>query len=188
MPAASSNLPEAGGPRHCFCSVLLRMGFTCAFPVTRKAVVSYTAFPPLPACTGGIFLLHFPGSRLHRTLSGILPYEARTFLVCGLSAPAAAIIHPALVPIYITIFMRKCKVILKDLTRNFNDGVTIHGLGAAHSSHSGRNWKFVSQNRPSLLNHVLTECAAKRHLLASGAARADLVQRPSGTITQEQDA
>ena len=26
------------------------------------------------------FLLHFPGSHLHRTLSGILPYEARTFL------------------------------------------------------------------------------------------------------------
>ena len=48
LPAASSDLPEAGGPRHCFCSVLLRMGFTCALPVTRKAVVSYTAFPPLP--------------------------------------------------------------------------------------------------------------------------------------------
>ena len=27
-----------------------------------------------------LFLLHFPGSHLHRTLSGILPYEARTFL------------------------------------------------------------------------------------------------------------
>jgi len=49
LPAASSDLPEAGGPRHCFCSVLLRMGFTCALSVTRKAVVSYTALPPLPA-------------------------------------------------------------------------------------------------------------------------------------------
>ena len=29
---------------------------------------------------GGIFLLHWPWSRLHRTLSGILPCEARTFL------------------------------------------------------------------------------------------------------------
>ena len=29
---------------------------------------------------GGYFLLHFPGSHLHRTLSGILPCEARTFL------------------------------------------------------------------------------------------------------------
>ena len=27
-PAASSDQPEAGGPRHRFCSVLLRMGFT----------------------------------------------------------------------------------------------------------------------------------------------------------------
>ena len=40
---------------------------------------------------GGSFLLHFPWSRLHRTLSGILPCEARTFLICGLSAPADAI-------------------------------------------------------------------------------------------------
>ena len=38
----------------------------------------------LPA--GGCFLLHFPGSRLHRTLSGILPCEARTFLTCSLSS------------------------------------------------------------------------------------------------------
>ena len=37
--------------------------------------------------------------------------------------------------------------------------VTIHGLGAAHSNDSGRYGKFASQNRPSLLNHILTECA-----------------------------
>ena len=74
------------------------MGFTYAPPVTRKAVVSCTALPPLPdsgiARIGGIFLLHFPWSRLHRTLSGILPCEARTFLTCGLSTLAAAIICP----------------------------------------------------------------------------------------------
>ena len=38
------------------------------------------------ASGSGLFLLHWPWSHLHRTLSGILPYEARTFLVCGLSA------------------------------------------------------------------------------------------------------
>ena len=32
------------------------------------------------ASHGGLFLLHWSGSRLHRTLSGILPFEARTFL------------------------------------------------------------------------------------------------------------
>ena len=31
-----------------FYLVLLRMGFTCATAVTSNAVVSYTAFPPLP--------------------------------------------------------------------------------------------------------------------------------------------
>ena len=110
LPAASSDLPEAGGQRHCFCSVLLRMGFTCALPVTRKAVVSYTAFPPLPAGytrTGGLFLLHFPGSRLHRTLSGILPCEARTFLTCGISALAAAIIYPACCSLFIQTHLPK---------------------------------------------------------------------------------
>ena len=39
------------------------------------------------------FLLHWPWSHLHRTLSGILPYEARTFLTCGLSTLAAATIQ-----------------------------------------------------------------------------------------------
>ena len=85
------------------------MGFTCALSVTSEAVVSYTAFPPLPGRRaqkkhsvfssvlrpGGLFLLHWPWSHLHRTLSGILPCEARTFLVCGLSAHAAAITCPA---------------------------------------------------------------------------------------------
>ena len=48
-PAASSDLPESRpGKPVALCLVLLRMGFTCAPSVTRRAVVSYTAFPPLP--------------------------------------------------------------------------------------------------------------------------------------------
>ena len=95
-PAASSDLPEdAAGRRTVFCLVLLRMGFTCARPVARAAVVSYTAFPPLPADAGGLFLLHCPWSRLRRTLSGILPCEARTFLAWPLSVLPAAATYPA---------------------------------------------------------------------------------------------
>ena len=69
-------------------------GVYMAFSVTRETVVSYTAFPPLRryGIRRGLFLLHWPGSHLHRTLSGILPYEARTFLTCSLSAFAAAIV------------------------------------------------------------------------------------------------
>ena len=48
--------------------------------VTRGSVSSYLAFPSLPSKDGGLFLLHFPGSHLRRTLSVILPCEARTFL------------------------------------------------------------------------------------------------------------
>ena len=91
LPAGSSDPPESrpGRPVALF-SVLLRMGFTYAPPVTGRAVVSYTALPPLPGNPGGTFLLHYPWSRLHRTLSGILPCEARTFLTCPLSGAMTA--------------------------------------------------------------------------------------------------
>ena len=60
LPPGSSDPPEnTAGNCIVFYSVLLRMGFTCALVVTNKAVVSYAAFPPLPAepaeyfcCTG----------------------------------------------------------------------------------------------------------------------------------------
>ena len=55
LPAASSNLPKASGPRQRFCSVLLRMGFTYAPSVTREAVVSYTALPPLPGIYRAVY-------------------------------------------------------------------------------------------------------------------------------------
>ena len=110
LPAGFSDLPKnVTGSHIVFCSVLLRMGFTCALSVTRQAVVSYTAFPPLPGEPGGLFLLHWPWSRLHRTLSGTLPREARTFLTCGLSTLAAAIIRQTYVPYHIT-FIFKCKL------------------------------------------------------------------------------
>jgi len=91
LPIASSDQPEAGGPRKLLFG-LASDGVYTAFPVTREAVVSYTAIPPLPWQAMAVsFLLHFPWGHPHRTLSGILPCEARTFLSCGLAAPAAAI-------------------------------------------------------------------------------------------------
>ena len=86
LPAGFSDLPKnVTGSHIVFCSVLLRMGFTCALSVTRQAVVSYTAFPPLHGKPCGLFLLHCPWSRLRQMLSGTLPFEARTFLSCILS-------------------------------------------------------------------------------------------------------
>ncbi len=79
-PAGSIDLPGSRRAASSPCLVFLRMGFTCARPVTGTAVVSYTAISPLPDKSGGIFLLHFPSRFRDRTLSGILPYEARTFL------------------------------------------------------------------------------------------------------------
>ena len=61
-------------------TVLLRIGFT-ANPCYHASGWALTPpFHPYPAEPGGLFLLHFPGSRLRRMLSVILPCEARTFL------------------------------------------------------------------------------------------------------------
>ena len=91
LPTGSSNLP---GTRRAAVSSLFGLAsdgvYICHFCyqkcgelLPRRFTLTYK---------GGYFLLHLPGSRLHRTLSGILPYEARTFLTCGLSALAAAIV------------------------------------------------------------------------------------------------
>ena len=62
-------------------SALLRMGFTWhkALPQCRWALTP--PFHPYRYKIGGLFLLHFPQSRLHRDFSGILSCEARTFLI-----------------------------------------------------------------------------------------------------------
>ena len=83
------------GPLHCFLFGLASSGVymcpDCYQPggelLPRLSILTREV-------SGGLFLLHWSGSRLHRTLSGTLPYEARTFLTCGLSALAAATICP----------------------------------------------------------------------------------------------
>ena len=76
LPTASSDLPESKpGKLITFFLVLLRMGFTCAPVVTNRAVVSYTALPPL-----------LPASR-KRYISVALALE---------SPPPDVIRHPAL--------------------------------------------------------------------------------------------
>jgi len=55
------------------------MGFTQPYPLPDKRWSLTPPFHPY-RLRGGYFLLHFPESHLYRTLSGILPCEARTFL------------------------------------------------------------------------------------------------------------
>ena len=93
--ALATNLKD-DGPPYSFCSVLLRMRLAFAHPVTGLPVVSYTAFSPLPGQKpGGYFLLRLLEGHPCRTLSGILPCEARTFLSRRLSALTAAITRSA---------------------------------------------------------------------------------------------
>ena len=68
---------RAGGSLlHCLSTLTKSMQDACFGNLLCK-------FPPgAKSARGGLFLLHWPWSRLHRTLSGILPCEARTFLTC----------------------------------------------------------------------------------------------------------
>src|SRR5580700_9102636 len=64
--------------------VLLQVGFAVPPCVAAGAVRSYRTISPLPAPLarrlGGIFLLHFPWTRVPQALPGTLPVGARTFL------------------------------------------------------------------------------------------------------------
>ena len=61
-------------------TVLLRIRFTANLRYRRSGWALTSPFHPYLQNAGGLFLLHFLGSRLRLTLSVILPYEARTFL------------------------------------------------------------------------------------------------------------
>lgn len=82
LPTASSDPPKSVTGSHiAFCSVLLRMGFTCARPVTSAAVVSYTAFPPLPAPQAVYLCCTVPG------VASAGRYPASCPVKPGLSSP-----------------------------------------------------------------------------------------------------
>ena len=59
--------------------VLLRIGFTAGLCYHKLGWALTPPFHPYRR-SGGLFLLHFPGGHPRRTLSVILPCEARTFL------------------------------------------------------------------------------------------------------------
>ena len=59
--------------------VLLRIGFTASLCYHKLGWALTSPFHPY-RLRGGLFLLHFPGGHPRRTLSVILPFEARTFL------------------------------------------------------------------------------------------------------------
>ena len=94
LPNGSSGPPESTtGSRIAFFSALLQMEFTCARPVTRPAVVSYTAFSPLPlravifCCTflGVTSTGRYPAScPMKPGLSSSEPFRlsSRDYLVC----------------------------------------------------------------------------------------------------------
>ena len=84
LPKGSSDPPESTtGSRIAFVSVLLRMEFTCARSVTTTAVVSYTAFPPLPSIKKAVY---FCCTGLGVTSTG--RYPASCPLKPGLSSSA----------------------------------------------------------------------------------------------------
>ena len=83
-PIHSSVLPKSTtGSRIALCLVLLRMGFTWTIAVTGNAVVSYTAFPPLPVKQAVYFCCTILGVTSTRRYLASCPAKP------GLSSPAA---------------------------------------------------------------------------------------------------
>lgn len=68
--------------------VLLQVGFTRLFLLPERRWSLTPPFHPYRLKTAVFFLLHFPWSFLHRTLSGTLPCEARTFLDAFAARPS----------------------------------------------------------------------------------------------------
>ena len=81
--AQATHLKARRVSRIAFVSVLLRMEFTCARSVTTTAVVSYTAFPPLPSIKKAVY---FCCTGLGVTSTG--RYPASCPLKPGLSSSA----------------------------------------------------------------------------------------------------
>ena len=127
---------------------LLRMGFTGTPSVTRRPVSSYLTFPPLPDESGGIFLLHFPWSHLHRTLSGILPCEARTFLTASLSSETARSFI-GLAFLIVSKFFFKVKFFPRRILRLYPD----RWQPAYHHIHTHNRWQYDHSFDRFLISH-----------------------------------
>ena len=82
LPPGSSDLPESRRATVCFLFGLASDGVYTAFSVTRQAVVSYTAFSPLP-----LWAVIFCCTFLGVTSTG--RYPASCPMKPGLSSPAA---------------------------------------------------------------------------------------------------
>ena len=80
LPTGSSDLPETDGPPYASFWSCFEWGLHMPRQLPDGRWSLKPPFHPYQHIAGGIFLLHYPWSRLHRTLSGILPCEARTFL------------------------------------------------------------------------------------------------------------
>ena len=116
LPIKSSNLPESQAGRFiAFCSVLLRMGFTYAPAVTSRAVVSYTALPPLPC--GSRTAVHFCCTILGVASTG--RYPASCPVKPGLSSPAAFRLLQLRLPVLLAI------LIITNYTRSWQEHINI---------------------------------------------------------------
>ena len=83
--------------------VLHRIGFTANLCYHRSGWALTSPFHPYRTGCGGLFLLHFPASRLGRTLSVILLCDARTFLT-GIPFGLIPRGRPTELPVYYSTF------------------------------------------------------------------------------------
>ena len=93
----------------------------------------------LASQNSGIFLLHWPWSHLHRTLSGILPCEARTFLI-----------SPSKLPEKAKLFRQQAKLAAAIIQPTYHSALYmtlyIEATSSAKFSYKGIIWNTVSRN------------------------------------------
>ncbi len=103
-PAASSDLPEAGRAPSLPCGLASDGVYMCRPCHPGRGSLLHCLSTLTGQKAGGLFLLHCPWSHLRRSLSGILPCEARTFL-----SKSAAATYPTYAA-YSNTFIRICKM------------------------------------------------------------------------------
>jgi len=91
------DIPESTtGRRIAFCFVLLRVGFTQPLTLPQERWSLTPPFHPYRPESAVSFLLHWPSGRPDRTLSGTLPYGARTFLTLTGAIICATLLYPSI--------------------------------------------------------------------------------------------
>ena len=136
-PDGSSDLP--GSRRAALCSLfgLASSGvYMCPLCYQRGGSLLHCLSTLTCENAGGLFLLHCPWSHLRQTLSGTLPFEARTFLSCTLSAMqqrSSVLLRTTLTITQFLFYVQRVLYLQTTSTNKFSNNRILRNHFAVHS-------------------------------------------------------